>query len=118
MIPGRPSRIRMESCDITSEKFSPTNGISAACEVFSSLNMPPKQLKPILFPEMVNDSSLRSSGSMIQCPHGHWSRTFLACDVKANCWSRGTHECTAPLDPLPPLFICKNQVGNINNAEK
>ena len=60
--------------------------------------------------------------SVVTCPARHVTRQFLACDVKANCWSQDTsgyndedrkswavpsrHSCQAPLTSLPPSFLC------------
>ena len=42
-----------------------------------------------------------------QCPAGHVTHTFLACDVQSACgFAEDYVTCAAPLSPLPPMFKC------------
>ena len=55
----------------------------------------------------------------VTCPKGHATHTFLACDIISECWhadgrsgsgsARGGAVCSAPLNPLPPLFACRDK---------
>ena len=55
----------------------------------------------------------------ITCPKGHVTHTFLACDIISECWhedgrsgpgsARGGAVCSAPLNPLPPSFACRDK---------
>ena len=57
----------------------------------------------------------------VECPKGHYTHNFLACDFFSECYlqegdaeySDYTHaplvtSCPVPLTPLPPYFPCEN----------
>nr|KAG5697415.1 hypothetical protein BaRGS_008841 [Batillaria attramentaria] len=78
-------------------------------------------------------SAWTTGSERVQCPSGHLTHQFLACDVKASCWERGAGgggegggeggggagaassevSCLAPLTPLPPSFTCADEVEHV-----
>ena len=59
-----------------------------------------------------------ASVTLVACPKGHVTHTFLACDVSSTCWDSSSSGslCAAPLTPLPPLFECANGVEAVPYA--
>ena len=65
------------------------------------------------------NSSFSSHPDTVSCPSGHVTHTFLACDMTSGCWqedrrgssgsARGGAVCSAPLNPLPPSFACRDK---------
>ncbi|PVD34066.1 hypothetical protein C0Q70_05328 [Pomacea canaliculata] len=45
----------------------------------------------------------------VTCPSQHVTHTFLACDVRSDCWEERYDtlwSCSAPVVPVPPAFTC------------
>ncbi|XP_025085565.1 G-protein coupled receptor GRL101-like [Pomacea canaliculata] len=45
----------------------------------------------------------------VTCPSQHVTHTFLACDVRSDCWEERydtSWSCSAPVVPVPPAFTC------------
>ncbi|KAK7488825.1 hypothetical protein BaRGS_00019960, partial [Batillaria attramentaria] len=62
---------------------------------------------------LANPGFFVSSIRHVLCPANHTTHNFLACDVRSECWSRGsrsTGSCLAPLTPLPPSMMCSSGV--------
>ena len=65
------------------------------------------------------DLSWPSHPDSVTCPKGHFTHIFLACDMVSECWhedgrsgsgsARGGAVCSAPLNPLPPSFACRDK---------
>ncbi|PVD24182.1 hypothetical protein C0Q70_14652 [Pomacea canaliculata] len=56
------------------------------------------------------------SVDVLQCPSPHYTHTFLACDVKSECWADkydNSKTCSTPLTSRPPLFSCINEVQRV-----
>ncbi|KAL8566702.1 hypothetical protein ACOMHN_050351 [Nucella lapillus] len=54
--------------------------------------------------------------SVMECPDGHVTHAFLACDEASHCWTSKasvSRSCSAPLTPLPPSFTCNNGVQHV-----
>ncbi|KAL8591972.1 hypothetical protein ACOMHN_020450 [Nucella lapillus] len=54
--------------------------------------------------------------SVTECPAGHVTHAFLACDKASYCWSSkasDSRSCSPPLTPLPPSFVCNNGVQQV-----
>ena len=52
----------------------------------------------------------------VECPDGHMTHVYLACDVHSACFaldSSTSVSCPAPLKPLPPSFTCNNGVQHV-----
>ena len=52
----------------------------------------------------------------VECPDGHMTHVYLACDVHSTCFaldSSTSVSCPAPLTPLPPSFTCNNGVQHV-----
>ena len=49
--------------------------------------------------------------NLTHCPPGYMVQIFLACDVNSQCWPREAGKCTAPLEPLPPSFECRDRLS-------
>ena len=60
----------------------------------------------------------------IQCPRGHVTHRFLACDAQAACWTginkhSDEHDagiqawCAGSMGILPPPFWCRNQIQDV-----
>ncbi|KAK7479399.1 hypothetical protein BaRGS_00029316, partial [Batillaria attramentaria] len=47
------------------------------------------------------------------CSANHSMHTFLACDVDSDCWLDEDGDCTAPMTPLPPQFMCTNEIERV-----
>ncbi|XP_025107404.1 uncharacterized protein LOC112572091 [Pomacea canaliculata] len=56
------------------------------------------------------------SVDVLQCPSLHYTHTFLACDVKSECWADkydNSKTCSTPLSSRPPLFSCINEIQRV-----
>ena len=52
----------------------------------------------------------------VECPDGHMTHVYLACDVHSACFALDfstSVSCPAPLTPLPPSFTCNNGVQHV-----
>ncbi|KAK7506138.1 hypothetical protein BaRGS_00002860 [Batillaria attramentaria] len=63
-------------------------------------------------PEIQMSTDNSNEYKQVRCPSGHMTHDFLACDVKSACWERES-SCEVPLSPLPPTFMCDNQVERV-----
>ncbi|KAK7476236.1 hypothetical protein BaRGS_00032512 [Batillaria attramentaria] len=90
------------------------------CEVQDSNTQgtePPLPTSPHI-PQLLSANQTTTDVSGIQCPDGHMTHTFLACDYLSRCFAQGfdsktdmwgipdVTSCPAPLTPLPPLMTC------------
>ncbi|PVD24024.1 hypothetical protein C0Q70_14493 [Pomacea canaliculata] len=56
------------------------------------------------------------SVDVLQCPSLHYTHTFLACDVKSECWADkydNSKTCSTPVTSRPPLFSCINEIQRV-----
>ena len=60
----------------------------------------------------------------VVCPLGHWTHTFLACDMRSACWQRGSFRQSSGRDvrrnvpsfcrsTLSALFTCRTGVNHV-----
>ncbi|XP_025107453.1 uncharacterized protein LOC112572119 [Pomacea canaliculata] len=56
------------------------------------------------------------SVDVLQCPSLHYTHTFLACDVKSECWADkydNSKTCSTTLTSRPPSFSCINEIQRV-----
>ena len=88
-------------------------------------DLPPDTGIPVLEQRSKNSRQLLESNLstnlfpkalFVECPDGHMTHVYLACDVHSACFaldSSTSVSCPAPLTPLPPSFTCNNGVQHV-----
>ena len=88
-------------------------------------DLPPDTGIPVLEQRSKNSRQLLESNLstnlfpkalFVECPDGHMTHVYLACDVHSTCFaldSSTSVSCAAPLTPLPPSFMCNNGVQHV-----
>lgn len=71
------------------------------------------------FPHLDEDLDLDNS-SLVKCPSGHFTHSFLACDVQSSCWAQqdldlGKSASCHPslMTSVPPSYACADGVGHV-----
>ncbi|XP_025083269.1 uncharacterized protein LOC112557545 [Pomacea canaliculata] len=67
-------------------------------------------------PQMPVSLTANWSVDVLQCPSLHYTHTFLACDVKSECWADkydNAKTCSTPMTSLPPSFSCINEIERV-----
>ncbi|KAK7482845.1 hypothetical protein BaRGS_00025878, partial [Batillaria attramentaria] len=99
-------RVTIESC---SQVFS----AHVLCELDSTTTASPEQSAEPSRVVIPKSSQHTSNITAVQCPKGHLTHTFLACDIHSACFVERpgvSATCRAPLSPLPPSFTCASEV--------
>ncbi|KAK7482846.1 hypothetical protein BaRGS_00025879 [Batillaria attramentaria] len=102
------SRYRV-SLDLCDEKFR----AHVLCEVD---NQPTTSTEQSAEPPTVvipKSTTQTPNIAFVQCPEGHLTHAFLACDIKSACFKERpgvSATCRVPLSPLPPSFTCANGI--------
>ena len=110
----------LDSCDSRSQ------GRSALCERDESSEMATSQndapRRPGIQVPVPSDSTVDLAQT--DCPSGHWTHEFLACDTQSACWqqdnvrqwrgSKTRRNMTSPCQfPFSEMFTCTSGVGRV-----
>lgn len=87
--------------------------MTTASALSTTTSSPSVLIAPPFAYNATRDTTPQSNNSLLQCPGGHLTQVFLACDVHSACWNNGYAACSAPLTPLPPYFTCSNEMERI-----
>ena len=116
---GTPDCVLLRRNEITK------TGRDAAAWANFLCDLPPDTGIPVLEQRSKNSRQLLESNLstnlfpkalFVECPDGHMSHVYLACDVHSACFaldSSASVSCPAPLTPLPPSFTCNNGVQHV-----